>query len=167
MPADARTDPAEEVPFTLWEEYLDKLIYPDHKTTPQQRGQIGYTLKLVVDALLEYVSPKATEDNGVIMFEVKAAVKIPENVFVRAGYSANADILIDRREGVISIPESSIEFEGTKTFVNLLTSDSTATDQTFERKEIQIGLSNGVNVEVTEGLTGNEQIRGTKTTPTK
>lgn len=54
MPADARTDPAEEVPFTLWEEYLDKLIYPDHKTTPQQRGQIGYTLKLVVDALLEY-----------------------------------------------------------------------------------------------------------------
>ena len=85
----------------------------------------------------------------------------------RAGYSANADILIDRREGVISIPESSIEFEGTKTFVNLLTSDSTATDQTFERKEIQIGLSNGVNVEVTEGLTGNEQIRGTKTTPTK
>ena len=54
VPADARTDPAEEVPFTLWEEYLDKLIYPDHKTTPQQRGQIGYTLKLVVDALLEY-----------------------------------------------------------------------------------------------------------------
>ena len=68
---------------------------------------------------------------------------------------------------MISIPGSSIEFEGTKTFVNLLTSDSTATDQTFERKEIQIGLSNGVNVEVTEGLTGNEQIRGTKTTPTK
>ena len=57
VPADARTDPAEEVPFTLWEQYLDMLIYPDHKTTPQQRGQIGYTLKLVVDALLEYARP--------------------------------------------------------------------------------------------------------------
>lgn len=93
--------------------------------------------------------------------------EIPEDVFIRAGYSANADILVDRREGVISIPESSIEFEGTKTFVNLPGRGFPATDQTFRRKEIQIGLSNGVNVEVTEGLTGNEQIRRTKTTPTK
>ena len=128
---------------------------------------IGALQDISLDATLEYIAPKGTEENGVIMFEIKAAAKIPEDVFIRAGYSANADILIDRREGVISIPESSIEFEGTKTFVNLLTSDSTATDQTFERKEIQIGLSNGVNVEVTEGLTGNEQIRGTKTPPTK
>ena len=128
---------------------------------------IGALQDISLDATLEYIAPKGTEENGVIMFEIKAAAKIPEDVFIRAGYSANADILIDRREGVISIPESSIEFEGTKTFVNLLTSDSTATDQTFERKEIQIGLSNGVNVEVTEGLTGDEQIRGTKTTPTK
>ena len=54
---------------------------------------IGALQNVELDALLEYVSPKATEDNGVIMFEVKAAVKIPENVFVRAGYSANASIV--------------------------------------------------------------------------
>ena len=85
---------------------------------------IGALQDISLDATLEYIAPKGTEENGVIMFEIKAAAKIPEDVFIRAGYSANADILIDRREGVISIPESSIEFEGTKTFVNLLTSDS-------------------------------------------
>ena len=58
--------------------------------------------------------------------------------------------------------EYAVEFEGDKTFVNLLTSDSTATDQTFERKEVKLGLSNGVNVEVTEGLSGGEKLRGTK-----
>ncbi len=52
LPDDAPSDPAEEVPFTLWEEYLGKIISPDHKTTAQQRAHIGYTLKLVVDAML-------------------------------------------------------------------------------------------------------------------
>ena len=57
VPADAQSDPAEQVPFTLWEQYLDQIIYPDHKTTQQQRNHIGYTLKLVVDALLAYARP--------------------------------------------------------------------------------------------------------------
>ena len=54
LPDDAPDDPAEEVPFTLWEEYLDKIIHPDHKSTAQQRSHIGYTLKIVVDAMLRY-----------------------------------------------------------------------------------------------------------------
>jgi len=53
LPDDAPSDPAEEVPFTLWEEYLDRIIRPDHKTTAQQRSHIGYTLKIVVDAMLQ------------------------------------------------------------------------------------------------------------------
>ncbi len=58
IPADASADPAEEVPFTLWEQYLDQIIYPDHKTTAQQRSHIGYTLKLVVDAMLRHGRPE-------------------------------------------------------------------------------------------------------------
>ncbi len=54
LPDDAQADPAEQVPFTLWETYLNKLIYPDHKTTQPQRNHIGYTLKLVVGALLDH-----------------------------------------------------------------------------------------------------------------
>lgn len=58
IPTDAQNDPAEEVPFTLWEEYLNQIIFPDHKTTPQQRSYIGYSLKLMVGAMLEYARPK-------------------------------------------------------------------------------------------------------------
>lgn len=61
LPADAPSDPAEEVPFTLWEQYLEKIIYPDHKTTLQQRNHIGYALKLVVDAMLRYGRPETLE----------------------------------------------------------------------------------------------------------
>ena len=57
VPADAQNDPAEEVPFTLWGQYLDMIIFPDHKTTPQQRAHISYTLKLVVESMLLHARP--------------------------------------------------------------------------------------------------------------
>ena len=57
LPADAPNDPAEEVPFSLWAQYLDMIIFPDHKTTPQQRSHIGYTLKLAVGSLLDHARP--------------------------------------------------------------------------------------------------------------
>ena len=113
-------------------------------------------------ANLEYVSPKATEDNGVIMFEVKAAVKIPADVFVRAGYSANASIVIESREGVLTLPESTVEFEGEKTYVYLLTSAEDAAEQTFDKREVKIGLSDGINIELTEGVTADDKVRGAK-----
>ena len=127
---------------------------------------IGALQDISLDATLEYIAPKGIEENGVVMFEIKAATKVPADIFIRAGYSANADIVIERREGVLTIPESSVTFEGNKTYVNLLTSDSTAVEQTFERKEVVLGMSDGVNIEIKEGLSGNENIKGEKiTTP--
>ena len=70
---------------------------------------IGALQNVELDAVLEYVSPKATEDNGVVLFEVKAAARIPADVFVRAGYSANANIVIENREGVLTLPESTVD----------------------------------------------------------
>ncbi len=61
LPEDVPADPAEELPFTLWDKYLSKLIFPDHKTTQPQRAHIGYTLKLVVAALLEHCRPEDTD----------------------------------------------------------------------------------------------------------
>ena len=123
---------------------------------------IGALQNVELDATLEYVSPKATEDNGVIMFEVKAAVKIPADVFVRAGYSANASIVIESREGVLTLPESTVEFEGEKTYVYLLTSAEDAAEQTFDKREVKIGLSDGINIELTEGVTADDKVRGAK-----
>mgnify|MGYP000391644900 CR=1 FL=1 len=132
-----------------------------HETMPVKLT-IGALQNVELDANLEYVSPKATEDNGVIMFEVKAAVKIPENVFVRAGYSANASIVIQSREGVLTLPESTVEFEGDKTYVYLLTSADGAEEQTFDKHEVKIGLSDGINIELTEGVTAESKVRGAR-----
>lgn len=123
---------------------------------------IGALQNVELDAGLEYVSPKATEDNGVIMFEVKAAVKIPDDVFVRAGYSANASVVIQSREGVLTLPESTVEFEGGKTYVYVLTGAEDAEEQTFDKREVKIGLSDGMNVEIMEGVTAEDRIRGAR-----
>ena len=113
----------------------------------------GMPVKLTIGAL---------QNNGVIMFEVKAAVKIPADVFVRAGYSANASIVIESREGVLTLPESTVEFEGEKTYVYLLTSAEDAAEQTFDKREVKIGLSDGINIELTEGVTADDKVRGAK-----
>ncbi|NLA27998.1 MAG: efflux RND transporter periplasmic adaptor subunit, partial [Firmicutes bacterium] len=113
---------------------------------------------------LEYVSPKGTEESGAILFEMKAAMNLPSNLFVRAGYSANAEIILDKREDVLTIPESSLEFSGDTAFVYLVTKES---PQEFLRKPIQIGLSDGIKIEVTDGLKVNDKIRGNEIIETK
>ncbi len=132
-----------------------------HEGMPVQLT-IGALQDVALDAELEYVAPKATEDNGIILFEVKAAVHIPADIFVRAGYSANASVMIQNREGVLTVPESAVEFEGDKTYVQLLTSPEQDEEQTFERREVSIGLSDGINMEITAGLTENDRIRGAR-----
>ena len=115
---------------------------------------IGALQNVSLDAELEYVSPKATEESGIILFEVKAAV--------RAGYSANASVVIESREGVLTLPEGCVEFEGDKSYVQLLTSPEGDEEQTFERREVKIGLSDGINIEITEGVTAEDKVRGAR-----
>lgn len=110
------------------------------------------------DAALEYVSPKGVEKNGAIQFEIKAAVTIPDNVFVRAGYSANAEIVLKRAEDVLTIPESTVEFQGDSAFVQLVTQEQP--EQRFERHPVSVGLSDGIKIEIKEGLSETDKVRG-------
>lgn len=110
------------------------------------------------DAILEYISPKGVEENGAILFEIKAAAKIPENVFVRAGYSANAEIVLDKREKVLTIPESVVEFVKDTSYVNILKKDGK--EQEFNRKSVKLGLSDGINIQVLSGLTAKDKLKG-------
>jgi HlyD family secretion protein len=110
------------------------------------------------DAVLEYISPKGLEQNGAVLFEVKAAVTVPDSVFIRAGYSANAEIITGRVADVLTIPESSVEFSNDSAFVYVVKEESPL--QVFDKKYIQIGLSDGINVEIKEGLTGETKVRG-------
>ena len=121
----------------------------------------GMPVKLTIGAL-QNVELDATEDNGVVLFEVKAAVTVPDEVFVRAGYSANASVMIESREGVLTLPESTVEFEEGKSYVYVLTSAEGAEEQTFDKREVQLGLSDGINIEIKEGVTAGEKIRGAK-----
>lgn len=110
------------------------------------------------NATLEYISPKGLEQNGAVLFEMKAAVKIPDSVFVRAGYSANAEIVLEKVENVITIPESSVEFKNDSAFVYIVKAEKP--EQVFERKQVTIGLSDGIKIQIKEGLAMESKIRG-------
>ena len=127
--------------------------------------KVGMPMDITIGALqdhkltakLEYVSPKGKEENGAIMFEMKAAVKVPKDVFIRAGYSANAEIIFSKSDNVVTIPESCIEFGGDTAFVYVL---KTKEPQTFVKKQVKIGLSDGIKIEVKSGLKSKDKIRG-------
>ena len=120
---------------------------------------VGAIEKQKFNAELEYIAPKGTEENGAILFEIKAAAHIPDTVHIRAGYSANAEIVLSKVEKVISVPESSITFSKDSAFVYVLT-DSINKKQVFDKRLVKTGLSNGINVEVKSGLAKGDRIRG-------
>ena len=115
---------------------------------------IGALQDLSFDAVLEYISPKATENNGTNQFEVKAAVKVPEGVNIRSGYSANAEIILQRAKDVLSVPESAIVFEGDSTFVYV------GSDGKYEKRAVTTGVADGVDIEIKDGLSAGEKVRG-------
>jgi len=105
-------------------------------------------------AKLEHISPKGVEENGAIQFEIRAAVELKSNLFIRAGYSANADIVLERRDSVMAVQESLIKYNGDTATVEIET-----TPQVFEKKIIKTGLSDGVNVEILSGITKKDKIK--------
>ena len=124
---------------------------------------IGAIQGKTFDASLEYISPKGAEQNGAVLFEIKAAVRVADSVYIRAGYSANAEIVLARADSVIVIPESTVEFSNDSAFVYVVTAEKP--QQAFDRKHVEIGLSDGINIEVKKGLALNDKIRGNAIDP--
>jgi HlyD family secretion protein len=122
----------------------------------------GMEIQLKIGALeteqfvanLEYISPKGVEVEGAIQFEIKAAVQLKEGTFLRAGYSSNADIVLDQRDSVLCVRESQLIFEDDKTYVEV-----EKEPQVFEKREIKTGLSDGINIEVLEGLDKDTRLK--------
>jgi HlyD family secretion protein len=119
---------------------------------------IGALQDLKFDAALEYISPKAVESNGTNQFEIKAAVKLTEGGKIRAGYSANAEIVLARADKVLTVPESAIEFSGDSTFVYVIKGEGK--NKTYDRTYVETGLSDGVNIEIKKGVTTKDKVRG-------
>lgn len=106
------------------------------------------------EAVLEYISPKGVEEEGAIQFEIKAAVKLKEDQFIRAGYSANADIVLEKRKQVLAISEALLQFDGDSAFVEV-----EGEDQEFTKKYIRTGLSDGINIEILEGVGKDDHLK--------
>ncbi|NPD83670.1 efflux RND transporter periplasmic adaptor subunit [Lentimicrobium sp. L6] len=115
---------------------------------------IGAIEDVEFEAILEHISPKGVEENGAVQFEIRAQVTLREDYFIRAGYSANAAIVLDRRDQVLAISESLLSFENDTIFVEVETSP-----QVFEKRIIKTGLSDGINIEILNGLTKEENIK--------
>lgn len=118
---------------------------------------IGAMQDVSSPASVEYISPKATSENGTNTFEIKAAVNMPEVKDLRAGYSANAAVILREVRGVMSVPEAVVEFDGDDAYVYVLTAED---PQTFEHRQIKTGMSDGINIEVTDGISADDKLRG-------
>ena len=106
-------------------------------------------------AILEYISPKGVLEDGAIKFEIKAAVALKDGIFLRAGYSANADIVLDKKDSVMAIKEGNLLIEeDEKTYVEIERGE-----QQFEKIPVEIGLSDGINIEIISGLNPDDRIK--------
>lgn len=144
---------------------VEKMIF-EGKVDESEVGKIKEDLPLeitvgaiedkVFDAVLDYIAPKGKEENGAIQFEIKGTLKKKDTTFIRAGLSANASIILARADSVLALKEALVQFDSeTKDpYVEIETSE-----QQFERKDIELGISDGIYVEVKSGLGPDDKIK--------
>lgn len=144
---------------------IDKMIF-EGKVDESEVGKIKENLPLeitvgaienkVFNAVLDYIAPKGNEENGAIQFEIKGTLKKQDTTFIRAGLSANASIILAKADSVLAIKEALVQFDKDtkKPFVEIETGE-----QKFERKEIELGISDGIIVEIKSGLNTGDKVK--------
>ncbi len=144
---------------------IDKMIF-EGKVDESEVGKIKEDLPLeitvgalegkVFDAVLDYIAPKGKAENGAIQFEIKGTMKKQDSVFIRAGLSANASIILGRADSVMAIKEALVQFDKQtrEPFVEIETGP-----QQFERREVTLGVSDGIYVEVLSGIRPEDSIK--------
>lgn len=144
---------------------VEKMIF-EGKVDESEVGKIKENLPLeitvgaiedvVFDAVLDYIAPKGNAENGAIQFEIKGTLKKQDTTFIRAGLSANASIILGRADSVLAVKEALVQFDGKtkKPFVEVATGD-----QQFERRDLELGISDGIFVEVKSGIGKEDKIK--------
>jgi len=117
---------------------------------------LGAIEKKKYPAKLNFIAPKGTEENGAVQFKIKGDVTLDDEYFVRAGYSANADIVLAKKDSVLSIKEALLQFDKKteKPYVEVKTGN-----QEFKKKDVELGISDGINVEILSGVTKDDEIK--------
>ncbi len=144
---------------------VENMIF-EGKVDESEVGKIKESLPLEItvgaienkkfDAILDYIAPKGVEENGAIQFEIKGTLKKGDTTFIRAGLSANASIILARADSVMSIKEALVQYDS-KTQDPFVEIEVGA--QKFERKDIELGISDGINVEIKGGISENDKIK--------
>lgn len=153
---------------------LNKMIF-EGKVDEAEVGKLRVGMPLEVnlgaiedqalEAQLKFIAPKGNEEQGAVQFIIEADLFLNDSIFVRAGYSANASLVLERKDSIMAIPEALLQFdrETEEPYVEVQTED-----QKFDRRDVEIGISDGVNVEIISGLTKEDQIKvWNKTEPIK
>ena len=153
---------------------LNKMIF-EGKVDEAEVGKLVIGMPLEVNlgavedkslkAKLKFIAPKGNEEQGAVQFKIEADLFLNDSIFVRAGYSANASLVLERKDSVMAISESLLQFDSKteEPYVEIEVGD-----QKFERKNIEIGISDGVNVEIITGISEDDKIKvWNKTEPLK
>ncbi len=119
---------------------------------------IGAIEDQTFDGVLEFISPKGNKTDGTVQFEIRAALASSSDATVRAGYSANADIVLERRDEVLTLDERALLFTDDGVFVLVQTQDA-ENEPAFKRQPVITGLSDGIRIEIIEGLAENNVVR--------
>ena len=153
---------------------LNKMIF-EGKVDEAEVGKlkVGMPLEVSLGAIedqalqakLKFIAPKGNEEQGAVQFKIEADLYLNDSIFVRAGYSANASLVLERKDSIMAISESLLQFDRKteEPYVEIETED-----QKFERRDVKIGISDGVNVEIISGVSENAKIKvWNKTEPIK
>lgn len=126
--------------------------------------KVGMPLKISLGAInnkefnanLRFVAPKGIEDQGAVQFKIEANVNLDTAFFIRAGYSANASLVLEKKANVLAIKEALLQFdkETNKPYVEIETGE-----QKFERKDVTLGISDGINVEILSGIKPTDKVK--------
>ena len=156
---------------------LTKMIF-EGKVDEGEVGklQVGTALKISLgavegtelDARLRFIAPKGVEETGAVQFKIEGDVEVNDSIFIRAGYSANASMILEKKDSVLVISEALLQFDKKTDKPYVEVAIGNAEDQKFERKDIEIGISDGVNVEIVSGITEEDEVKQwNKTEPIK
>ena len=144
---------------------LNKMIF-EGKVDEAEVGKLKIGMPLAINlgaiqdkefaAKLKFIAPKGNEEQGAVQFKIEGDVTLDDDFFVRAGYSANASLVLERKDSILALPEALLQFDKDteQPYVEIQIEE-----QKFERKDIEIGISDGINVEIISGLTIEDKIK--------
>ena len=109
-----------------------------------------------LNAKLKFIAPKGNEEQGVVQFKIEGDVYLKDSISVRAGYSANAKIILEKKDSILGISEALLQYDRKteKSYVEVMTSD-----QKFEKRDVKVGITDGINVEIISGVKIDDKIK--------